>query len=582
MLTRYGKYGNKPSKGAGSRSNDFLRRLSMSPNLRSKGLSPDVPQYYMRRAFLKSMGATDEDLEKPLVAIANTWNEILPGSIHLDRIAAAVKRGIREAGGMATIFNVLAPCDGQGSGNVGFKYVLPSRDLIAASVEMMIEHASYDAAVMIGTCDKIVPGLIMAAARCNLPTVLVTGGYMPSGRYKGERVDCTSMGKYFVMQRQGKISKEELREVEGYVCPGPGACCLMGTANSMCIAAEAFGLSLPGNSALCATDPALEKLAEEAGRKVMELVWKDVRAHDIMTPAAFHNSVRVCCATSGSTNLTLHFPAIAHELDYPFTLDDFENISQQTPSIMEIKPSDPRYLMEDFERAGGLQAVMKSMESLLDTSVMTVTGQSLADNLKEAAIRDPEIIRPLSRPKGKNGGIAILKGNMGVAVVKQTAVRPEMQKHRGPVRVFEQEEDCIDALIAGKIEKGEVMVIRYEGPKGGPGMREMVMATWLLVEMGLDKSVAILTDGRFSGTSGGPCVGHLVPEAMVGGPIAVLRDGDIIDIDIPSRTLSVELTDREIQQRLASWKQPEPKITKGYLAHFAKYATSADKGAYLE
>jgi dihydroxy-acid dehydratase len=399
----------------------------MSPNLRSKGLSPDVPQYYMRRAFLKSMGATDEDLEKPLVAIANTWNEILPGSIHLDRIAVAVKRGIREAGGMATIFNVLAPCDGQGSGNVGFKYVLPSRDLIAASVEMMIEHASYDAAVMIGTCDKIVPGLIMAAARCNLPTVLVTGGYMPAGRYKGERVDCTSMGKYFVMQRQGKISKEELREVEGYVCPGPGACCLMGTANSMCIAAEAFGLSLPGNSALCATDPALERLAEEAGRKVMELVWRDLRARDIMTPAAFHNSVKVCCATSGSTNLTLHFPAIAHELDYPFTLDDFENISQQTPSIMEIKPSDPRYLMEDFARAGGLQAVMKSMESLLDTSVMTVTGKPLADNLKDADIRDPEIIRSLSNPKGKNGGIAILKGNMGVAVVKQTAVRPEMQ-----------------------------------------------------------------------------------------------------------------------------------------------------------
>jgi dihydroxy-acid dehydratase len=324
----------------------------MTVRLRSKALSPDTPQYYMRRVFFKSMGATDADLEKPLVAIANTWNEVLPGSYHLDRVAAAVKRGVQEAGGMATIFNVLAPCDGQGSGNEGFKYVLPSRDLIAASVEVMIEHASYDAAVMIGTCDKIVPGLIMAAARCNLPTVLFTGGYMPAGHYKGDRLDCSSMGKYFVMYRQGKITKEELREVEGAVCPGPGACCLMGTANSMCIAAEAFGLSLPGNSALCATDPALEKLAEEAGRKVMELLWKEIKARDIMTPAAFRNSVKVCCATSGSTNLTLHFPAIAHELDYPFTLDDFENISRQTPSIMEIKPSDPRYLMEDFERAG--------------------------------------------------------------------------------------------------------------------------------------------------------------------------------------------------------------------------------------
>jgi dihydroxy-acid dehydratase len=551
-------------------------------NLRSKGLSPEVPQYYMRRVFFKSMGATDEDLEKPLVAIANTWNEILPGSHHLDRIAAAVKRGIQAAGGMATIFNVLAPCDGQGSGNVGFKYVLPSRDLIAASVEMMIEHASYDAAVMIGTCDKIVPGLIMAAARCNLPTVVVTGGYMPAGRYKGDRLDVSSMGKYFVMHKQGKMTREELREVEGCVCPGPGACCLMGTANSMCIAAEAFGLSLPGNSSLCATDPALEKLAEEAGRKVMELLRKEIKARNIMTPAAFRNAVEVCCATSGSTNLTLHFPAIAHELDYSFTLDDFEKISQQTPSIMEIKPSDPRYLMEDFERAGGLQAVMKSMESLLDTRVMTVSGKSLADNLQGAEIRDPEIIRPLSNPKGKNGGIAILKGNMGVAVVKQTAVRPEMQKHKGPARVFEQEEDCIDALLTGRVKEGEVMVIRYEGPKGGPGMREMVMATWLLVDLGLDKSVAIVTDGRFSGTSGGPCIGHLVPEAMVGGPIAVLRDGDIIDIDIPARRVSVEVSDEEIRQRLALWKAPEPKVSRGYLAHFAKYAVSADKGAYLE
>ena len=554
----------------------------MSAKLRSKALSPDVPQYYMRRVFFKSMGATDADLEKPLVAIANTWNEILPGSHHLDRIAAAVKRGIQEAGGMATIFNVLAPCDGQGSGNVGFKYILPSRDLIAASVEMMIEHASYDAAVMIGTCDKIVPGLIMAAARCNLPTVLFTGGYMPSGRYKGERLDCSSMGKYFVMHRQGKISKEELREVEGAVCPGPGACCLMGTANSMCIAAEALGLSLPGNSALCATDPALEKLAEEAGRKVMELLSRDIKARDIMSPAAFANAVKVCCATSGSTNLTLHFPAIAHELEYPFTLDDFENISRQTPSIMEIKPSDPRYLMEDFERAGGVQAVMKSMATLLDTNVLSASGKTLAENLSIADIRDEEIIRPLSRPRGRDGGIAILKGNLGTAVVKQTAVRPEMHRHRGPAKVFEQEEDCIEALLSGRVKEADVMVIRYEGPKGGPGMREMVMATWLLVDMGLDKSVAIITDGRFSGTSGGPCVGHIVPEAMDGGPIAVLRDGDMIEIDIPSRKLRVELSEEDIKQRLKSWKRPEPKVTRGYLAHFAKHVTSADKGAYLE
>jgi len=410
----------------------------------------------------------------------------------------------------------------------------------------------------------------------------VTGGYMPAGYYKGDRLDCSSMVKYFVMYRQGKISREELAEVEGSACPGPGACCLMGTANSMCIAAEALGLSLPGNSALCAIDPALEKMAEEAGHKVMELLWKDLKARDIMTPGAFRNAVKVCCATSGSTNLTLHFPAIAHELDYPFTLDDFEDLSRQTPSIMEIKPSDPRYLMEDFERAGGLQAVMKSMDVLLDTSVMTASGRTLADNLREVQIKDTDMIRPLSDPKGKDGGIAILKGNMGVAVVKQTAVRPEMQKHRGPARVFEQEEDCIEALLAGRVNEGEVLIIRYEGPKGGPGMREMVMATWLLVDMGLDKSIAIVTDGRFSGTSGGPCVGHVVPEAMVGGPIAVLRDGDLIDIDIPARILSAALSDEEIRQRLTWWKPPAPKVTRGYLAHFAKHVTSADKGAYLE
>jgi len=554
----------------------------VSPKLRSKRLRPDTPQYYMRRVLFKSMGNTDEDLEKPLVAIANTWNEILPGSYHLDRVAAAVKRGIREAGGMATEFNVLAPCDGQGSGNEGFKYVLPSRDLIAASVEMMIEHAGYDAAVMIGTCDKIVPGLIMAAARCNLPTVLVTGGYMPAGHYKGDRLDVSSIGKYFVMHKEGQITAEELNEVEGCVCPGPGACCLMGTANSMCIAAEALGLSLPGNAALCATNPALESLAEEAGRRVMDQILKNQRAKDIMTPDAFNNAVKVCCATSGSTNLTLHFPAIAHELDYPFTLDDFEAISQQTPSIMEIKPSDAQYLMEDFECAGGLQAVMKSMQSLLHTDVMTASGKTLAENLKTAVIRDAKIIRPLSNPCDKNGGIAILKGNLGLAVVKQTAVRPEMQKHRGPARVFEQEEDCIDALLAGKIEKGDVLVIRYEGPKGGPGMREMVVVTWLLKDLGLDTSVAVVTDGRFSGTSGGPCIGHIVPEAMLGGPIAVLQDGDMLDIDIAARTLAVDIDKDEITRRLAAWSAPAPKVTRGYLAHFAKHVVSADKGAYLD
>lgn len=554
----------------------------MVANLRSKGLSPDVPQYYIRRALLKSMGYTDRDLEKPLVAIANTWNEILPGSYHLNKIAQAVKRGVQEAGGLATIFNVLAPCDGQGAGNVGFKYLLPSRELVASSVEMMIEHASYDAAVMIGTCDKIIPGLIIAAIRCNLPTVLVTGGWMPVGHYRGDRLDISSLGKYFVLYKQGKISREELNEVESSACPGPGACCVMGTANSMCIAAEACGLSLPGNSALCATDAALERLAEESGRKVMEHLQNNLRARDILSPGAFLNMVKVACATSGSTNLALHFPAIAHELGYSFTLDDFDKISRQTPSLMEIKPSNPSYLMDDFSRAGGLQAVMKSMASLLDTQVRTASGKTLAENLKTAQIKDAHIIRPLSNPWHKEGGLAILRGNLGISVVKQTAVRPEMYRHRGPARVFEQEEDCIEALLQGKVKEGEVIVIRYEGPRGGPGMREMVMTTYLIVEMGLDKSVALVTDGRFSGTSGGPCIGHLSPEAMVGGPIALLKDGDIIDIDIPNRQLNVELSAEELNRRKQNWQPPAPKVTHGWLAHFAKHATSADKGAYLE
>jgi len=307
-----------------------------------------------------------------------------------------------------------------------------------------------------------------------------------------------------------------------------------------------------------------------------------VKARDIMTEAAFQNMVKVSCATSGSTNLALHFPAIAHELGYPFSLEDFDRISRKTPAIMEMKPSDPQYNMEDYSRGGGLQAVMKSMEQLLDTSVATANGKSLAENLKEAEIKDSEVIRPLDRPRDKEGGFAILKGNLGIAVIKQTAVRPEMYKHRGPARVFEQEEDCIDALLAGKFKEGEVLVIRYEGPRGGPGMREMVMATYLIVEMGLDKSVALVTDGRFSGTSGGPCVGHVCPEAMDGGPIALIRDGDMIEMDIPARRINVDVSEEEMARRREQWRPPKPKVTHGWLAHFAKHATSADKGAYLE
>ena len=548
------------------------------PNLQQ--MSPEEPQYYERRALLKAVGYTDEDLEKPLVAISNTWNEILPGSYHLRTIASAVKNGINAARGTASEFNVLAPCDGQGSGNIGFKYMLPSRELIASSVEMMLGHASFDAVVMIGTCDKIVPGMLMAAARCNIPTIMVTGGYMPAGYYKGERLDLTSIGKYFVEYRQGKISREELHEVENACCPGPGACCVMGTANSMCIAAEAIGMALPGNATICATDAALERLAYSAGRLIMKLLEREHTARDIMLPG-FQNMVKVTCATSGSTNSCLHYPAIAHELGFDFSLDDFEQISRETPSIMEIKPSHPTYLMEDFAHAGGVQAVMKVLEPQLNIEALTVTGKALRENLRNAKIHDSNVIRSLQYPYHPQGGIAILKGNLGVGVVKQTAVKPEMFKHRGPARIFETEEQAIKALLAEQVKRGDIIVIRYEGPRGGPGMREMVVVTWLVKDMGLDDSVAVVTDGRFSGTSGGPCIGHISPEAMEGGPIAIVQEGDIIDIDIKARKINLDLTENEIANRKSKWSPPPPRITTGFLAHFAKYATSSDKGAFL-
>jgi len=544
-------------------------------------MNQEEPQYYNRRIFFKAMGYTNSDLEKPIVAIANTWNEILPGSYHLRKVGDAVKNGVWAAGGTPSEFNVLAPCDGQGSGNIGFKYMLPSRELIASSVEMMIGHASFDAAVLIGTCDKIVPGMLMAAARCNLPTIMVTGGYMPSGSYKGDRLDLTSISKYFVLYKQGRITREELFEVESACCPGPGACCVMGTANSMCIAAEAIGMTLPGNAGICATDAALERLAYRAGQKIIELWKNELTAREIMIPG-FHNMVHVTCATSGSTNACLHYPAIAHELELEFTLDDFEQISRETPSIMEIKPSHLSYLMEDFARAGGVQAVMKVLGDSLNSEALTATGKTLMENIHTANVRDSDVIRSLENAYYPQGGIAILRGNLGIGVIKQTAVHPDMFHHKGPARVFEREEDAITALVAGQIQPNDVIVIRYEGPRGGPGMREMVMVTWLLKDLGLANKVAVVTDGRYSGTSGGPCVGHLAPEAFEGGTLAIIQDGDPIELDITARQINLNISDEEIRARKSTWSPPPPQVTTGFLAHFAKHATGSDQGAYLQ
>ena len=538
------------------------------------------------RSLLYALGYTKEELERPMIGVVCSYNEIVPGHMNLDKISEAVKAGIRAAGGTPVEFPAIAVCDGIAMGHVGMKYSLVTRDLIADSTEAMAMAHQFDGLVMIPNCDKNVPGLLMAAARVNVPTIFVSGGPMLAGTLNDGRRTCLShmfeaVGGYYA----GKLDEAGVEEYENSACPTCGSCSGMYTANSMNCLTEAIGMALGGNGTIPAVHSARLRLAKHAGMKIMELVEKNIRPRDIMTEAAFHNAETIDMALGCSTNTMLHLPAIAHECGIELDLDRSNEISSQTPNLCHLAPAGDTY-MEDLEGAGGVHAVMAELDKkgLLDTSVMTCTGKTLGENLAGVVNRNPELIRPIENPYSPDGGIAVLKGNLAPegCVVKRSAVAPEMMRHEGPARVFNSEEEAIEAIYAGRIAAGDVVVIRYEGPKGGPGMREMLNPTSAIAGMGLDKDVALITDGRFSGATRGASIGHVSPEAASGGPIGLVEEGDLIAIDIPAHTIQLKVSGEELEARRAKWVCPEPKIKTGYLARYAKMVSSADRGAILE
>ena len=537
------------------------------------------------KSLLYALGYTDEELERPLVGVVCSHNEIVPGHMHLDKIAQAVKDGIRAAGGTPIMFPAIAVCDGIAMGHTGMKYSLVTRDLIADSTEAMVMAHQFDGLVMIPNCDKNVPGLLMAAARLNIPTIFCSGGPMLAGTMNDGRRTCLShMFEAVGAYHAGNLDEEGVREYTENACPTCGSCSGMYTANSMNCLTEAIGMSLRGNGTIPAVHSARLRLAKHTGMKIMELIEKDIKPRDIMTQAAFHNAETVDMALGCSTNTMLHLPAIAHEAGIDIDLDESNAISARTPNLCHLAPAGEAF-MEDLERAGGVYAVMKELtrKGLLDTSLITATGKTIEENLADVVNRNPEIIRPIDRPFSQSGGIAVLKGNLAKdgCVVKQAAVAPEMMKHEGPARVFNSEEEAIEAIYNKKIVAGDVVVIRYEGPKGGPGMREMLNPTSAICGMGLGESVALITDGRFSGATRGASIGHVSPEAASGGTIALVEEGDIIAIDIPGCSIELKVSDEELARRRASWVCPEPKVKTGYLARYAKLVSSADKGAIL-
>ncbi|MFC1517966.1 dihydroxy-acid dehydratase [Candidatus Margulisiibacteriota bacterium] len=537
------------------------------------------------RSLLRADGFTDADMKKPLIGIANSYNDIIPGHINLDKIEKAVKEGIIEAGGKPVAFGNIGICDGIAMGHTGMKYSLPSRELIADSVESVAEAHQFDALVLIPNCDKIIPGMIMGAARLNIPTIVVSGGPMKAGDYKGKKIDLNTVfigvGEY----NAGKIDEKELQAIECAACPGAGSCSGMFTANTMNCMTEALGIGLPGNGTTLAVDPKRIELAKESGKQVMDLLKKNIKFRDILTKAAFYNAFAVDMALGGSTNTALHIPAIAHEAGIKLPLKVINEITAKTPHLCQIAPGGPDHL-EDLHRAGGIQAVMNELakKDLIDTSLLTVTGKKVADNIKGQEIKDKEVIRPLNNPQHKTGGLAVLFGNIAKdgSIVKEAAVDPSMLKHSGPARIFDSEEAAYKAILGKKIKKGDVVVIRYEGPKGGPGMREMLQPTSTIAGMGLDKDVALLTDGRFSGATKGAAIGHISPEAMAGGAIGLLEEGDIIEIDIPARKLNAKVTAAEFKKRSKKWEKPQPKVKNGYLSRYAKLVSSANTGAVME
>ncbi len=537
------------------------------------------------RSLFNALGLTKEEMRKPLIGIVSSYNEIVPGHMNLDKIVDAVKLGVAMAGGTPIVFPAIAVCDGIAMGHQGMKYSLVTRDLIADSTEAMAMAHQFDALVMVPNCDKNIPGLLMAAARINIPTIFVSGGPMLAGKVNGQRTSLSSLFEAVGAYAAGNMSEEEVEEFENKACATCGSCSGMYTANSMNCLTEVIGMGLKGNGTIPAVYSERIRLAKHAGMKIMELYEKDIKPRDIMTKEAFMNALTVDMALGCSTNTMLHLPAIAHEVGFDLNIDIANEVSARTPNLCHLAPAGHTYI-EDLNEAGGVYAVMNELnkKGLLNIDLITATGKTVGENIEGCVNKDPEVIRPIENPYSETGGIAILKGNLAPdsGVVKRSAVAPEMMKHEGPARVFDCEEDAITAIKAGKINKGDVVVIRYEGPKGGPGMREMLNPTSAIMGMGLGSHVALITDGRFSGASRGACIGHVSPEAAVGGNIALVEEGDIIQIDINNNSLNFVVSDEELEARRAKWQPREPKITTGYLSRYVAMVTSGNRGAILE
>ncbi|MFN3505035.1 MAG: dihydroxy-acid dehydratase [Caldimicrobium sp.] len=536
------------------------------------------------RSLLKALGFTEDELKAPLIGIANSYNEIIPGHIHLKDIVSAVKAGVRQAGGVPVEFGVIGVCDGLAMNHEGMKYSLVSREIIADSIEIMAQAHAFDGLVLVTSCDKITPGMLMAAFRLNIPAILISGGPMLVGNFRGKKVNLITAFEAIGKVKKGEMTEEELSELEACACPTCGSCAGMFTANSMNCLTEALGLALPGNGTIPAVYADRMRLAKETGKAIVQLVRRKVAPKKIVNMASFKNAIAVDMALGCSTNTVLHLLAIAKEAQIPLDLKIFDEISRKTPVLAKLIPAGPHSVPELHE-AGGISAVMKelSKKGLIDINCLTVSGKTIGEIIAKAENRNPEILRPIENPYGPEGGIAILFGNLAPegAVVKTNAVLPEMMKHKGPARVFNSEEEAYEAILGGKIKEGDVVVIRYEGPKGGPGMREMLSPTSAIIGMGLGRSVALLTDGRFSGGTQGACIGHISPEAAEGGPIALVEDGDLIEIDIPNRTLNVLLSEEELEKRRKKWKPPKKKLS-GVLNKYYKLVKSGSTGAILE
>jgi len=553
--------------------------------------SDTVKQGFQRaphRALLHACGLSAADMNKPFIGIANSFCEVVPGHVHLNKVAETVKQAVREAGGVPIEFNTMAICDGVAMGHTGMKYSLPSREIVADSVESMVRAHCFDGLICIANCDKIVPGMLMASVRLNLPTIYVSGGPMKAGRAAdGRAVDLISIFEGVAQFKMGKISQSQLDELEATGCPTCGSCSGMFTATSMNCLSEAIGMALPGNGTIPAVDPRRQDLYKAVGRQIMELVKSDIKPLDIITLKSMDNALTLDMAMGGSTNTVLHTLAIASEAGITYDLDRINDISARCPNICKVSPSNSKVHVEDVDAAGGVSAILNEISkipNLLNLDCLTVTGKTLGENIANARIANPEVIHPLENAYSKTGGLAVLRGNLAPkgCVVKSAGVAPSMLRHKGPAVIFNSQEEAGEGILAGKVKPGDVVVIRYEGPRGGPGMQEMLSPTSYIMGAGLGESVALITDGRFSGGTRGACVGHISPEAAVGGPIAMLQDGDIIEIDIPKNKIKVQLTAKELAARKKNWKPPEPRIKHGCLGKYASLATSADTGAVLK